>query len=944
MSAAFVGRRVELALLDSVCSRANADNRPAAALISGVPGSGKSRLLAELRSRRRATHVLGVVGYESAFQVPLGAAANLLRELGKVSHAGEMLSEFLLVSNPVDDRSLEPLRLFEAARRALLGLEGSILLVADDLQWVDDLSLALCSYLVRSAAEEEIPFAVIAATRPTSRGLAFEDSLIKDLGEERVSTIDLGPLEPDEGVQLIRQLGPQLSAQRVAELWTQSKGSPFWLGFLTRSGEEHDLADYIATRQRGLGRDAARMLALLCVATRPLAASELEAVMEWDHTRTEEAIADLERSGLAVVHGVAVGLGHDLIRASAMAQLSAPSRRELHGLLANFFERDAAADVQLLHEALIHRREAGLDADELALRVLQSRRRRLLGREGLLELARLADASGSAEPVAIALRLAVAQLATEIGEQQIALDRWSNLASGVTDPTLRATAFLAASRAAASLMERKEEAFSLLELASVQATDDPVLSVEIESHRANLLQVQKHRAGEGRRAAFDAAEKARQLWGKPPVEIDSRERDAYVAALQVAFDSALVEENGPAQLQIAEEMAQMASSSEEGSIWAEQDRATALMFAGRVGEAIASARRAWTQARQRMLPMLTLTAGSSLASKLIDIAHFDEADEVISECLELERRVAGSGERFAMAKVGNWSIHDLRHQIWLSRGDWRDAIASLEREVIRQSQPHFRMHLHWHISVWLARCGDPGHSVEVERHADASRQDAMAADCRRCSRELALKTAESFARLGRLEEAEKELQAWDENGRPGALNDMLWRRHVAALIAVARGDPAGIAEIEAVLAERDRLGLAGAMLWTRLDLAGALIGSDKRRAAEEFRKAGDEAAAAGAATEQHLAELGLRRLGVRTWRRGQARAGENALDRLSDREREIATLIGAGHSNPEIASRLFLSRKTIERHVSNILARTGARNRTELARHLNLSETRPASR
>src|SRR5437016_799225 len=93
MSAAFVGRRVELALLDSVCSRANADNRPAAALISGVPGSGKSRLLAELRSRRRATHVLGVVGYESAFQVPLGAAANLLRELGKVSHAGEMLSE-----------------------------------------------------------------------------------------------------------------------------------------------------------------------------------------------------------------------------------------------------------------------------------------------------------------------------------------------------------------------------------------------------------------------------------------------------------------------------------------------------------------------------------------------------------------------------------------------------------------------------------------------------------------------------------------------------------------------------------------------------------------------------------------------------------------------------------------------------------------------------------
>src|SRR5437870_9335597 len=252
MSAGFVGRRVELALLDSVCSKANADNRPAVALISGVPGSGKSRLLAELRSRRRATHVLAVVGYESAFQVPLAAAANLIRELGKASAAGGMLSEFLFGPTPVDDRSLEPLRLFEAARQALLGLEGSVLLVADDLQWVDDLSLALCSYLVRSAAEEEIPFAVIAATRPTSRAMAFEDSLIKDLGEERVSTIDLGPLEPDEGVQLIRQLGPQLSAQRGGELWTQSQGSPCWLSFLTRSGGEHDLADYIATTQRGL--------------------------------------------------------------------------------------------------------------------------------------------------------------------------------------------------------------------------------------------------------------------------------------------------------------------------------------------------------------------------------------------------------------------------------------------------------------------------------------------------------------------------------------------------------------------------------------------------------------------------------------------------------------------------------------------------------------------
>src|SRR5438094_10482690 len=62
------------------------------------------------------------------------------------------------------------------------------------------------------------------------------------------------------------------------------------------------------------------------------------------------------------------------------------------------------------------------------------------------------------------------------------------------------------------------------------------------------------------------------------------------------------------------------------------------------------------------------------------------------------------------------------------------------------------------------------------------------------------------------------------------------------------------------------------------------------------------------------------------------------MDTLSERERQIATLIGDGRSNPEIASRLFLSRKTVERHVSNILARTGTRNRTELARFLSTQE------
>ena len=67
---------------------------------------------------------------------------------------------------------------------------------------------------------------------------------------------------------------------------------------------------------------------------------------------------------------------------------------------------------------------------------------------------------------------------------------------------------------------------------------------------------------------------------------------------------------------------------------------------------------------------------------------------------------------------------------------------------------------------------------------------------------------------------------------------------------------------------------------------------------------------------------------MRTWRRGPSggTAGE-----LTARELEIAELVARGDTNPEIAERLFLSRKTVERHVSNILGKVGVRNRAELS-------------
>jgi len=50
---------------------------------------------------------------------------------------------------------------------------------------------------------------------------------------------------------------------------------------------------------------------------------------------------------------------------------------------------------------------------------------------------------------------------------------------------------------------------------------------------------------------------------------------------------------------------------------------------------------------------------------------------------------------------------------------------------------------------------------------------------------------------------------------------------------------------------------------------------------------------------------------------------------LSARELEVLSLLGEGLQNAEIASRLFLSAKTIDHHVSAILAKLSARSRAE---------------
>jgi DNA-binding CsgD family transcriptional regulator len=111
----------------------------------------------------------------------------------------------------------------------------------------------------------------------------------------------------------------------------------------------------------------------------------------------------------------------------------------------------------------------------------------------------------------------------------------------------------------------------------------------------------------------------------------------------------------------------------------------------------------------------------------------------------------------------------------------------------------------------------------------------------------------------------------------------------------------------------------------RLQLAEVLADTDPEVARAEARAALDVFTRLDAPRLVDAAAAVMRRLGVR------AVAARRSDGVLTKREAEVLELLGAGLSNPQIAARLYISRKTVEHHVGNILAKLGLRSRAEAA-------------
>jgi DNA-binding CsgD family transcriptional regulator len=164
------------------------------------------------------------------------------------------------------------------------------------------------------------------------------------------------------------------------------------------------------------------------------------------------------------------------------------------------------------------------------------------------------------------------------------------------------------------------------------------------------------------------------------------------------------------------------------------------------------------------------------------------------------------------------------------------------------------------------------------------------------------------------------LAAGSDDDRVGAFAEL-----AAGRVHAAEGDERAPAHLNHSLERLAGLGLPLEAARARLELARAIAAGAPEAAMAEARGALAAFERLGAARDADAAAGLLRRLGA------PGRAFPRGSGGLTKRETEVLSLLAEGLSNAEIAERLYVSRRTAEHHVANILSKLGVRSRTEAA-------------
>jgi DNA-binding SARP family transcriptional activator/tetratricopeptide (TPR) repeat protein len=329
-------------------------------LVTGEPGIGKTRLVEELVTwcSQRGAVVGRARCYAAEGDLGHGALIAWLRTSGLAGELARSSSperaELAVLLPELDDTSLaHPVgegidrrqRLLDAATSTLTSTGRPILLVLDDAQWADALSLQLVHYLVRG--EEPRPLLVVATARredldghhpltTIANGLAVTDRLVE---------VPLTRLLPSGTARLASQLlGTDLDEAATRGLHIDTEGNPLFIVESVRAGFGSTVDDgtsgmpispklraVIGARLAQLSEPSRQLLQLAATVGRAFSVDLLAQASTMDELTLARCLDELWRRGLIREHGIdGYDFSHGRIRDVALDEQGPVARRQNH--------------------------------------------------------------------------------------------------------------------------------------------------------------------------------------------------------------------------------------------------------------------------------------------------------------------------------------------------------------------------------------------------------------------------------------------------------------------------------------------------------------------------------------------------------------------------------------------------------------------------------------
>ncbi|WP_434028178.1 helix-turn-helix transcriptional regulator [Streptomyces graminofaciens] len=232
-----VGRAAELERFDSVIGRVGQDDAPAVIDVAGDAGMGKSRLLSELcaRARQRGLTVLRGKATEYEQHTPFQAFTDAFVDVDPSFLASDTLPEaaapVLYGAGGVQDAAQgtgnrDRFGLYRAVADVLtrLGERSGLAMVLDDLHWADPASLELLDHMIRHPVRGRVLLVLARRERQTPPRL--DAALMRGVDSGAVLRTTLRPLPEQESIEA---LAPDLRPRDAKEIYEASEGNPLYL-------------------------------------------------------------------------------------------------------------------------------------------------------------------------------------------------------------------------------------------------------------------------------------------------------------------------------------------------------------------------------------------------------------------------------------------------------------------------------------------------------------------------------------------------------------------------------------------------------------------------------------------------------------------------------------------------------------------------------------------